>query len=365
MAPRPPARSAHPFHMYECIGEQPDATARVIDTQASAASELAGRIETAARVHVVGIGTSWHAALVSEHLLRTVGERHEARAWNAHEFVNNAPELLGEDVVIVLSHTGRKAISRQALELAHAAGAATALLTCDDTEADLSQVDIVLTTGGPERSAAYTVSHTSAMTAMALVAASISGTASASSPGGAMDAITALPDAMSAALTTDDKAKALAERFVNSRWLAFAGGGHNAATAYEAALKINEAAYLVTTGFELEQFLHGPFVATTSGCLVTVIAPPGPYHARAAQVARAAKATGADVMALVQTGDGDFRTADATLELPSVENFLTPIVYLPPLQLFTYWLARECGTNPDTFRLDQSEHKAAFDLYGL
>ncbi len=346
--------------MYECIREQPSAIARVIDTQSLAAAELAARIETAARVHIVGIGTSWHAALVSEHLLRAVGERHDARAWNAHEFVSNPPELLSEDVVVVLSHTGRKAISRRALELAHGAGAVTALVTCDDTVADLSLVDIVLTTGGPDRSATYTVSHTSAITAMALVAASISGTSS----DGALDAIRALPDVISVALATDDQAQALAKRFVNSRWLAFTGGGPNAATAYEAALKINEAAYLVTTGFEMEQFLHGPFVATTTGCLVTLIAPPGPYHARAVQVARAAEATGAHVAALVQTGDGEFGSADATLELPVAADFLTPIVYLPPLQLFTYWLAQECGTNPDTFRRDQPEHAAAYDLYG-
>ena len=218
MATRPPARSAHPYHMYECIAEQPQAIARVIETQASAAAELASRIEAAARVHVVGIGTSWHASLVSEHMLRAVGERHDARAWNAHEFVEHPPELLGEDVVIVLSHTGRKAISRRALELAHAAGATTALVTCDDTEADLSHTDLVLKTGGPDRSAAYTMSHTSAMTAMALVAASISGTASVT----AMDDIKALPEAMSAALGTDDQTKELAKRYADSRWLAFA-----------------------------------------------------------------------------------------------------------------------------------------------
>jgi glucosamine--fructose-6-phosphate aminotransferase (isomerizing) len=361
MAKRPPARSAHPYHMYECIAEQPEAIARVIDTQASAAAELAARIEAAARVHVVGIGTSWHASLVSEHMLRAVGERHDARAWNAHEFVEHPPELLGEDVVIVLSHTGRKAISRKALQLAHEAGATTALVTCDDTEADVAQTDLVLKTGGPDRSAAYTMSHTSAMTAMALVAASISGTEST----GAMDAIKALPEAVAAAIGTDDQTRELAKRYAGSRWLAFAGGGHNAATAYEAALKINEAAYLVTTGFELEQFLHGPFVATTSGCLVTVIAPPGPYHARAVQLASAAKATGAMAMALVETDDSDFGAADETIELPSVADFLTPIVYLPPLQLFTYWLAMESGPNPDTFRMDQPEHQAAYDFYGL
>lgn len=361
MAARPPARSAHPYHMYECIHEQPETIARVIDTQASAATELAGRIEVASRVHVVGIGTSWHAALVSEQLLRTVGERHEARAWNAHAFVHSPPELLAEDVVIVLSHTGRKEISRRALEMARAAGAVTALVTGQDTEADLSLADVVLTSSAPERSAAYTMSHTGAMTVMAMVAASISGTAS----NGAWDAIRALPDAVAKAIATDDATKSLAKAYERARWLAFAGGGTNAATAYEAALKVNEAAYRITTGFELEQFLHGPFVATTEGCLVTLIAPPGPFNARAAQLARAARATGASVTALVQAGDTGFDTVDHVIGLPEVADFLTPIVYLAPLQLLTYWLALESGTNPDTFRLDQPEHRAAYDLYGL
>ena len=347
--------------MYECIREQSETLARIVESQAAQAEALARRMESAARIHVVGIGTSWHAALVSEHLLRTVGERHDARAWNAHEFVHHPPELLGEDVVVVLSHTGRKRVSREAIELAHSAGATTALVTGEDTEADTDQADIVITTSTPERSAAYTMSHTGAMTAMALVAASISGTSS----DGALDAVRALPQAMEAALATDDDARALAGRYSDSRWLAFAGGGPNAATAYEAALKINEAAYMVTTGFELEQFLHGPFIATTKGCLLTVIAPPGPYRARAAQLVKAGQAAGADVVALVEGLDGAFAGADGILRLPSVAEFLSPIVYLPPLQLFTYWLALEQGVNPDTFRMDQAEHKAAFDQYGL
>ncbi|MEE9593491.1 MAG: SIS domain-containing protein, partial [Thermoplasmata archaeon] len=116
----------------------------------------------------------------------------------------------------------------------------------------------------------------------------------------------------------------------------------------------------ITTAFQVEQFLHGPFVATSSGCLATFIAPPGPGYQRALEVARAVKETGAQVVALVQDGDNEMASvADRHLSLPSVTEFLTPIAYLVPLQLFTYWLALERGCNPDTFRLDDPKHAAA------
>ena len=44
---------------------------------------------------------------------------------------------------------------------------------------------------------------------------------------------------------------------------------------------------------------------------------------------------------------------------------LTPIVYLVPLQLFTYWLAVRDGRNPDTFRLQDPAHLAARERYTL
>ena len=51
--------------------------------------------------------------------------------------------------------------------------------------------------------------------------------------------------------------------------------------------------------------------------------------------------------------------------LPRVSEALSPIVYLVPLQLFTYWLALDRGRNPDTFRLDDPAHLAAREHYSL
>ena len=56
-------RSTHPYYMYECIQDQPQAIRQVLDSQKEPVEALVKRIEAAQRVHIVGIGSSWHASL--------------------------------------------------------------------------------------------------------------------------------------------------------------------------------------------------------------------------------------------------------------------------------------------------------------
>ena len=198
------------------------------------------------------------------------------------------------------------------------------------------------------------------MTALALTASRL--------PGGkevGLD-LARLPSSVASALEKEEEVKQLVRRAHGFDWYCFAGWGPNASTAYEAALKVKEAAYDVTTAYQLEQFLHGPFVATGPKCLVTLVAPPGPGYGRSLEVGEAAKATGAGLAALVAETDEEMAAvADNVLVLPSVTEALSPIVYVVPLQLFTYWLALDRGRNPDTFRLDDPTHQAAREHYSL
>ena len=349
-------RSSHPYYLYECIHDQPQAIRQVLDSQREPAKALAERIEAARRVHIVGIGSSWHASLVGEYLLRQVGGRHDARAWNSFEFDAYPPDLNGEDVVIVISHSGRRRYSRRALERAKNAGAVIALVTSTGSEGQLNLADVVLRTSYRDKSATHTIAHTTAMSALMMVAVELGRHESDRT-----SALQKLPDAVAAALRLAPQMQCLAKQHKDALWYIFAGWGSNTPTAYELALKINEAAYPVATAFQLEQYLHGPFCATTEGCVVTFIAPPGPGYERALELVRANKETGAKVVALVREGDGEMASiADHSIFLPEVPEFLTPVVYLVPLHLFTYWLAMEMGRNPDMFRRHEPRHAAAF-----
>ena len=295
MADRPARRNEHPYYMHDCIRDQPEAIARILDSQGTVASELAALASRARRTHVCGIGTSWHAALVGEHLFRSVGLS-ETRAWHSFEFVSYPPPVTDEDLVVVMAHSGTKHYSTEALNLAKEAGATTAIVTSLTSEARLEQADVVVRTTYRDRSSAFTVSHTGAMTALALAASR--------TPGGERigRALDVLPDAVAKALEREPEVRELVQRFREYGWYCFVGWGPNASSAYEAALKINEAAYDVTTAFQLEQFLHGPFVATGPRCAVTLVSPPGPGYGRSVEIGRAVKATGAGLAALVEGG---------------------------------------------------------------
>ena len=353
-------RTAHPYHMHDAIMGQPDAIERIIREERDNVRRLAELAGRSKRVHIVGIGTSWHAALVGEYALRTVGGMEDARAWNSYEFCDRPPPLSENDMAIVLSHRGTKTYSARALELARRAGAKTGLLTGIGSDARRELVDVIVETSEPDPSSAFTISHTGALTVLAALAVELSGEDSA-------EELADLPDAVREALSTESAVRDWAAESRDVERFYFLGSGANASTAYEVALKMKEANYTTTEGFHLEQYLHGPFVSTDEGCMVTFVVPPNiGEEDRVADLMKAVAEVGARSVAILQAGD-DSRAGlvGASIEMPESPDLFSPIVYLAPLQLFTYWLSVELGHNPDVFRLNDPKHVAARRYYTL
>ena len=359
-------RASHPYHMYDAVQGQPGAIARVLEEEARPVADLAVGLSEAERIHVVGIGTSWHAALVGEHLLRTVAGREDARAWNSFEFCEYPPKLSSADAVIVLSHRGTKLYSAQALEMAQSAGARTAVVSALGSQARTDLADTVLRTCPEERSSAFTISHSTAMTMLSMLAVEIGIRSDRTQAHELARDLKSLPELVASALETEADVKRWTKEVAEAERLYFTGWGPNASTAYEVALKIKETSYVIAEGLHLEQYLHGPYVATHPGCLVTLVAPPGPGRDRARTILGAAKTVGAGTALIAERGDATLEdVADTVIRMPAAPESLSPIVYLVPLQLLTYWLAVELGCNPDVFRLDNPAHEAARRDYQL
>ena len=359
-------RTSHPYHMYEAIYGQPSAIGRILEEERDAIGALARAVGSASRVLVVGIGTSWHAALVGEHLLRAIGGREDAHAWNSFEFDAYPPAITSDDVVVVMSHRGTKLYSLRALESAKAAGTTTAVVTGIGSAARIDLADVVVRTSTADLSSAFTISHTGAMTALAMLAAEVGAAAGRPEAEELRRELARLPDLVGVALELEPMIRDWARQGLGAERHYFAGWGPNASTAYEAALKIKESSYLMTEGFQLEQYLHGPYVATHPGVMTTFIAPPGRGRDRAIEIIAAVNTVGGHSAALVEEGDSELsEMVKTSLTLPAMSNALTPIVYLVPLQLFTYWLAVESKRNPDVFRLDDPAHSAARQKYEL
>jgi glucosamine--fructose-6-phosphate aminotransferase (isomerizing) len=315
-------------HMRPALWSQPAELARVLADPAparAAAERLRGR-----DVVLVGIGTSWHAAQHGAWLLRAAGVR--ATAAHAADLAPYDVPVDGVAGVIVLSHTGHTGYSMDMLARARDAGAATVHVSAIGAGGDVETV-------APEKSYAYTASHTAALARLAQIAEAL---------GADLGDLATIPDAVQRALDLPAPLLEVPERLVE-----LIGAGPNAWTAQEGALKIREAAYVAAEGLSAEQFFHGPSVALDAQDTLVVLDGGGPMAARTASIAAAVEVTGARVV----------RFAVEPAELGEQLSIfpLTVIVQRMALEL-----AEARGVSPDRFRYEEDPRReAAFEGVGF
>jgi glucosamine--fructose-6-phosphate aminotransferase (isomerizing) len=339
--------------MHDAIYAQPGALRLVARGQGDAIEAAALRLRGLDHVLLTGVGTSWHAALVGELLFARLGGLGlKARAFHAFELASYWPEAVGRAGVIVLSHGGTRRYSREALKRVKAGGGTGVVITGKGPESP-EEADWTLRTVDQESSGAHTVSYTATLALLAKLACAAGGKAEIAR------SIDGIPD-MLAFLLGQESWEDMAARYGEKRCYWFVGGGPNTATAWEAALKMSEASHAPAVGFNCEQFLHGAWAALERDDVVFVIAPPGPSHERCLAAARVAREVGAPVVVLAREDDREIAAlASETIALPEVDELLSPILTIVPLQLFIYHAAVHRGVNPDLTRADDSAYGRA------
>src|SRR6266511_1740425 len=96
-------------HLYRTIQRQPADWRELLDRRDAALEEAARRLGRAARILLVGTGTSYHAAQLGSALLRAAGR--DARAEHSHDVAHYPFPVGAGDVVVVITHTGWKSKS--------------------------------------------------------------------------------------------------------------------------------------------------------------------------------------------------------------------------------------------------------------
>lgn len=348
--------------LYRSIHAQPQAVRDLLsdgDSPARAARKLA----QAKRVFLPGIGTSYHAAVVGEYLLRLAGA--DAWAMRSFEFVHYPRPLRADDAVIVISHRGSKLHGQQAVERALAAGVITIGITGKNSK--MAGPDPIIETVEQDPSSTHSISYVGALTRLGQIAASL-----ARECGNAAQArrieqgLARLPALMEGILAREDEVRGIAqEAAAHNRRLYYMGAGPNAVTAPEGALKAKEAAYVTAEGFELEQAIHGPQVAFEQNDLLIPISVSGGARERMMDFLAATHEIGSRVWLIGDPPapeasawfDGDAWSRFSLGEIADLPEELTPLLTALPVQLLAEFLAAARGTNADSFRADQEAYK--------
>ncbi|HYL63295.1 MAG TPA: SIS domain-containing protein [Candidatus Methylomirabilis sp.] len=352
-------RIAHPFHLYDAIHAQPAVVRRMLTERAGLVAEAARAAAKKDRLWIAGIGSSLYTAQIAENFLRHLTSgRAAVRSEQSFEFVRYPYALGPGDAVIVLSHTGGTTYSIEALELARRSGALTIAISGENENAAMRSTDFLINTCEQELSFAYTKSLTAALARLAFFSLHFAEFRGENNSA-AKQALHQIPDLMQQALASESQTQSLAQEIAARGRAVLFGSGPNWFTAREIALKIKETSFEPAEGEETEQLLHGPFSEVDERMTLVAILSGSPADARARQILRAAGVAGAHRIALHVPSAAPDDSANDWLAVPAVEEWLSPFVFLVPLQLLTYFLALARRTNPDCGRQDQPAHARA------
>lgn len=351
----------HPFEMYSAIHSEPAEVSRLVDGDASV-HRLARELRAAARLTLVGIGSSLHAAQIGACLWRELLPTRPIRVLHSFDFVSD-PSLVGDvgedETVIAFSHRGTKTYTREALALAHARGARTCVVTGQGV-AGVEGADEHIETVPQERSSAHTVSLIGSLAVMAKL---VELTAGLASDEVGTDMVRVTRDA----LEQEDRIQGLVGGIAReTRHIWLVGTGSDVIVARETALKIKETSYIPAEGMSVEEMLHGPFQCVEPSDLLILIDTQGIATPRLETLRRMADVVGVPTIS-ISTGDDEAK-GDSSRSVPTPEGSyraIRSVGALVVLQLFSYYLAVSRGENPDNFRLHEPRFARASALVTL
>jgi len=317
----------------------------------SGVEEYIEKFKNADRILIIACGTSWHAGLVAEYLFEAVS-RIPVEVEYASEFRYRNPIITEKDVVIAISQSGETADSLAAIKMAKAQGAYV-FGVCNVVGSSIARASHsgAYTHAGPEIGVASTKAFTTQITLLTLIALKLGkekGTLSNSNFHAYLQQMELIPAKVEEILAQDDKIKTIASEFLTTPSCLFLGRGYNFPVALEGALKLKEISYIHAEGYPAAEMKHGPIALIEDGYPVIVIAIDKGHYEKVVSNIQEIKSRKGKIIAVVTKGDVAVKAlADHVIEIPEVEEPLSPLLTTIPLQLLAYHVAVLRGCNVD------------------
>ncbi len=309
------------------------------------------RISKAKRFIIAACGTSWHAGLVAEYLFEELA-RIPVEVEYASELRYRNPIINEEDVVIALSQSGETADTLSALQLAKDKGA----LLYGVVNSVGSSIARVTDTGsyihaGPEIGVASTKAFTGQVTLLTMMAIHLGykrGSIPKTYYQTLLEEMENIPNKVAQILESSEKIKYIASEVKEANNALFLGRGYSFPIALEGALKLKEISYIHAEGYPAAEMKHGPIALIDENMPVIVIATNKSAYEKIVSNIQEVKARKGIVIAIVNEGEKEIsEIADYTIEIPHIEEPLTPLLSVIPLQLLSYHIALMRGCNVD------------------
>lgn len=312
------------------------------------------------QIQIVACGTSWHAGLVGKYVLEQLAEI-PTQVHYASEFRYAPTPLTPHTLIIGVTQSGETADTLSALDMekrrrADMGGKFQPKLLGITNRLDSTighMVDYLINThAGIEIGVAATKTFTAQLVAFYCLAIDLAYRRQTVSPQRLEQIVTELrqlPAQIESILEVQERyVEQLAHEFEETQDFIFIGRGINFPIALEGALKLKEISYIHAEGYPAGEMKHGPIALLDAKVPVVAIAMPGQVYEKVLSNAQEAKARDARLIGVTPMDDQEAEEVfDDLLPVPEVEELLSPLLTVIPLQFLAYHIAARRGLDVD------------------
>ena len=306
------------------------------------------------QIQIVACGSSYNAGFVAKYWIEDIAKI-PCNVEIASEYRYRRPILLNHTLFVTLSQSGETADTLEALKAAiKINNSVKSLCISNSPESSLTRLSDLtfLTHAGPEIGVASTKAFTTQLVSLALLICSIGkihNTIDTIQEKEIVNGLKKLPGLINEALTQESQIKKLATRFKDKKSALFLGRGTMHAIAMEGALKLKEISYIHAEAYPAGELKHGPIALIDKNMPVIAIAPNDELLEKLKSNLQEVKSRGSQ-MIVFEDENSKVKPMSAMEVVPVTSNLgriTAPIIFTIPLQLLSYYVALEKGTDVD------------------
>ena len=300
------------------------------------------------KIYIVACGTAMHAGLVAKHSLEKLCKI-QTEVDIASEFRYRDPLLDEKTLCIFISQSGETADTIAALKLSKEKGAKTiAISNVIGSSITREAHHSIYTHAGPEIAVASTKAYTSQvilLTILSIYFAEILEVNNSEIDTLKKD-ILELPKKIEDTLKVSKNIESFAKKVYQEKDIFFLGRGIDETVAKEGSLKLKEISYIHSESYAAGELKHGPIALIEKGITVIGIMTDKNLVKKTISNIQEVITRGAKTL-IVTNQNIDNKMFEEVINIPSTNTLISPILSIIPLQLFSYYIAKEKGLDVD------------------
>lgn len=344
-------------YMIKEIFEQPQAVRQTLACYLDEKGEISlpfsfskEEVKKITRITIVACGTASYAGRIGEYVLEEL-TRIPCKVEVGSEYRYRHPVIDDNNLVIVLSQSGETADTLASMREAISSGAKVIGITnVKGSTVSRELQRVIHTQAGPEIAVASTKAYITQLISLYLIGLYIgkeAGTLSCEEYSKYVNMLKSVPQKIGQIIEGTDQIKNVAAKYYTYKNIFFIGRNTDYAISLEGSHKLKEISYIHAEAYEAGELKHGALALVTSEMPVVCISTITHVHDKMASNIKEVQARRAQVIFIKGKNIPSIDEVADEVVIPEIDDLLTPLLCIIPLQLLAYYIAKFLDCNVD------------------